>query len=154
MQVLCFCATSSPSCATICLRQTAIDFGNLFDPEISCIIQQNFYVDDCLCSTSDSKRAKIIVQQLTEFLRKGSFRLTKWLTNNLKVLEYIDVKTNERVLGVLWNVLIDTFGFNITLPHKPVIEGVSYSSELFVRPSWLCSEGAAGGGGHGAIPPL
>ena len=134
MQVHLFGATSSPSCATFCLRQTATDFGNQFNPEISSIIQQNFYVDDCLCSTSDPKRAKIIVKQLTELLGKGGFRLTKWLTNHREVLDYIpvlerstslqhqiiDINTNERVLGVLWNVLDDTFGFNITLPDKPV----------------------------------
>ena len=34
--------------------------------------------------------------------------------------QIIDINTNERVLGVLWNVLDDTFGFNITLPDKPV----------------------------------
>ena len=62
MQVLLFGATSSPSCATFCLGQTATDFGNQFDREISSIIQRNFYVDDCLCSTPVPKRAKIIVQ--------------------------------------------------------------------------------------------
>ena len=41
MQVQLFGATSSPSCATFCLRQTTTDFGNQFDPEISCIIQRN-----------------------------------------------------------------------------------------------------------------
>ena len=83
---------------------------------------------------SDPKRAKIIVQQLTELLGKGGFRLTKWLTNNREILDYtpvlersislqhqiIDISTNERVLGVLWNVLHETFSFNITLPDKPV----------------------------------
>ena len=44
MQVYLFGAISSLSCAIFCLRQTAIDFGNQFDPEISSIIQQNLYV--------------------------------------------------------------------------------------------------------------
>ena len=91
MQIHLFEATSSPSCATFCLRQTAFDFGNQFDPEIFSIIQQNFYVDDCLCSTSDPKRAQIIVQQLTELLRKDSFRLREWLTNNREVLDFTPV---------------------------------------------------------------
>ena len=38
--------------------------------------------------------------------------------------QIIDINTNERVLGVLWNVLNDIFGFNITLPDKPVTRSI------------------------------
>jgi len=134
MQVHLFGATSSPSCAAFCLRQTAIDFGDQFDPNVAEIVRQNYYVDDCLCCTSSLEEAKVIVQQLTELLSKGGFHLTKWLTNCPEVLnsipvqerstclqrQVIDSDTSERVLGVLWNVLDDTFGFNINFPDKPV----------------------------------
>ena len=134
MQVHLFGATSSPSCAAFSLRQTVTDYGDQFDPEISNIVKQHFYVDDCLCSTSSSDNAKLIVQQLTSLLSKGGFHLTKWLTNCPDVLNsipaherctsvqqhVIDTSTNERVLGVLWNVSDDTFGFRVALPEKPV----------------------------------
>ena len=82
--------------------------------------------------SSDS--AKLVVQQLTSLLSKGGFHPTKWLTNCPDVLNsipaherctsvqqhVIDTSTNERVLGVLWNVSDDTFGFRVALPEKPV----------------------------------
>ena len=42
MMVHIFGATSSPACASFCLKQTAIDFGHLFDPKIAKIVQDNF----------------------------------------------------------------------------------------------------------------
>ena len=133
MLVHLFGATSSPSVATFCLRQTATDFGCDFDPEIAEIVQRNFYVNDCLCSTTSPQKAISIVQQLTALLNKGGFRLTKWLTNCPKVLASIPVQercaslqhqvindnSKEMVLGVLWNVSDDTFGLHVTLPERP-----------------------------------
>ena len=133
MLVHLFGATSSPSVATFCLCQTATYFGCEFDPEIAEIVQRNFYVDDCLCSTTSPQKAISIVQQLTALLNKGGFRLTKWLTNCPEVLASIPVQercaslqhqvindnSKEMVLGVLWNVSDDTFGFHVTLPERP-----------------------------------
>ena len=135
MQVHLFGATSSPSSVAFCLRQAAIDLGDQFDPEISYIIQRYFYVDDCLCSTLSTHQAKLIVEQLTKLLKKGGFHLTKWHTNCREVLDTIPVNersiktqhevtddnwAKERVLGVLWNVLNDSFGFRITFSETPV----------------------------------
>ena len=134
MMVHLFGATSSPSCAAFSLRQTAKDFGKDFDPSIACmIVLHNFYVDDCLCSVPSVSKGNKVAKKLPNLLSKGGFRLTKWLTNNYKVLESIPVSerssslqhhelngdVKKRVLGVFWNVQNDEFGFNVSLPEKP-----------------------------------
>ena len=132
MLVHLFGATSSPSCASFCLRQTAIDFGKDFPPDISRIVRRNFYVDDCLCATSSVDNALSIYRDLSELLSKGGFHLTKWLSNSSKVLSAIPLSErskavkrpvgdsiNEKILGVHWDVDEDTFGFNLSLPEKP-----------------------------------
>ena len=62
MMVHIFGATSSLACASFCLKQTAIDFGHLFDPKIAKIVQNNFCVDDCLASVSSVLETKWVVQ--------------------------------------------------------------------------------------------
>lgn len=68
-------------------------------------------------------------------MSKGGFKLTKWISNDRKVLESIpeilrakDVKDLdlregilpiERALGVKWCVNTDTFGFKIVVKERP-----------------------------------
>ena len=68
MMVHVFGETSSPACASFCSKQTAIDFGHLFDPKIAEIVQNNFYVDDCLASVSSVLETKLVVQELASLL--------------------------------------------------------------------------------------
>ena len=132
MLVHLFGATSSPSCAAFCLRKTAQDFGNEFDSDISDIVADNFYVDDCLCSVSSVENGVKVVTQLPKLLQKGGFRLTKWLTNNFEVLQAIPEQERspslqlldfngtsiERVLGMCWHVEFDYFQFSVKLPER------------------------------------
>ena len=133
MLVHLFGATSSPSCAAFSLRQTAYDFGKQFDPFVTNLILNNFYVDDCLCSVSSVAEGIKVIKQLPKLLLQGGFHLTKWLTNNKQVLETIPVTerssslqrhelngdVKERVLGIYWNVRDDEFGFDVVLQDKP-----------------------------------
>ena len=57
MLVHLFGAASSPSCANFSLRQTAVEFGNLYKPVIFSIINSNFYVYDCLISSPSAEEA-------------------------------------------------------------------------------------------------
>ena len=67
MMVHIFGATSSPTCANFCLRQTAKEFGHLYEPLIFEIIDHNFYVDDCLVSLPSVERAIEIRQNCARF---------------------------------------------------------------------------------------
>ena len=73
--------------------------------------------------------------ELCGLLSRGSFRLTKWLSNDKDVLETIpkyerapsvldsdlfnDNLPLERTLGVQWNVDTDTFTFKVVPKDKP-----------------------------------
>ena len=136
MKVHLFGATSSPCCAAFCLRQSAIDFGQEFEPHVAHAIENNFYVDDLLISVSDSEICLKLVEGLRSLLAKAGFRLTKWLSNCEKVMNYLPKDEHsklfklsaldrdkdqhvERVLGINWKFNLDVFCFNISLPWKP-----------------------------------
>ncbi|XP_077976283.1 uncharacterized protein LOC120332657 [Styela clava] len=135
MTVHLFGSKSSPTVANFCLKRVAQDFGGEFDTDVIEAIEQDFYVDDLLksvCSENDGLRMK---QQLTEILKKGGFKLTKWLSNSEKILNSIpedekarsilnlkfDETLSDRVLGVYWKVSFDSFGFNIDMTSPDVM---------------------------------
>ena len=90
MVVHSFGATASPSCANFCLKQTAREFGHLYPSMISGAVLHNFYVDDCLVSVSTVKEAITMQQKLSELLAGRGFHLTKWISNDDKVLESLN----------------------------------------------------------------
>ena len=128
MLVHIFGATSSPCCATYCLRQSADWYGSNFDPDISKVVNRDFYVDDCLTSTCTIESAITLVEGLRKLLALGGFRLTKWISSSADVLNSIppeeraksvtnvdlEESVKERVLGVQWNVSNDEFGFKVS----------------------------------------
>ena len=87
-------ATSSPACASFCLRQVVKDFGHMHQPLTSEIIIHNFYVDDCLASFSPVEEANSIIMDLIQLLQRGEFHLTKWASSSSKVL--LNIPKEER----------------------------------------------------------
>ena len=132
MTVHVFGATSSPSCANYALRQTGKEHGQ---DETSHLIQSNFYVDDCLFSTSTVEKAIQLSNDLQDTCAKGGFHITKWISNDRRVLNTIpkeeraseiqelnfekDSLPNERALGILWCAETDMFGYNIAIKDRP-----------------------------------
>ena len=128
-----FGGVSSPSCANFALRKTADDNEEVYGPEIANTVKRNFYVDDCLKSVQSEQTAISHVEHLTGLLKKGGFRLTKWLSSSREVMESIpeseratsvkdldfDHAPIERAPGVQWRVVSDTFGFKITIKDRP-----------------------------------
>ena len=79
---------------------------------------------------------------------KGGFRLTKWLSNERKVIESFpideradqvkeltldDSLPNERTLGLMLNIQEDTFYYNTQIPEKPMTRRgiLSMASTIF-----------------------
>ena len=89
MTVHIFGAKSSPRCANFCLRQTAIEFGHLFEQCISKIVYNSFYVNDCLVFLPTVQEAISVQRGLRERLAKRGFCLRKWITNSEEVLRCI-----------------------------------------------------------------
>lgn len=135
MTVHIFGATSSPSCASFALRQTAEDFKDLFSVEAMETIKSNFYVDDCLKSVATENDAISLCKELETACAMGGFRLHKWICNNRNVLMSIpqadraqqvkdlDLEKSElpveRSLGIQWHVEKDELTFSVSLKNQP-----------------------------------
>ncbi|XP_030844258.1 uncharacterized protein LOC105444708 [Strongylocentrotus purpuratus] len=133
MLVHLFGATSSPSCAGFAINKTVQDNKRDFDEGVAETVLDNFYVDDCLKSVSTREEAKKLIPQLNELLRRGGFRLTKWVSNDKEVLSTVETSERaasvvdldldhlpiERTLGIMWNMETDTFSFKVKPKEVP-----------------------------------
>lgn len=111
------------------------------------MVRRNSYVDDFLKSLKISQEAKTVVKESTDFLSRGRFRLTKWISNDRKVLESIpqseraasgvdlalDEIPVERTLAVQWDVGTDKFCFKVVAKEKPLTRRglLSVASSLY-----------------------
>ena len=68
-----FGAACSLSCASFALRETSENNMSLFSPNVCETVLNNFYADDCLVSTPSESHAIALLDNLTNFLRKGFF---------------------------------------------------------------------------------
>ncbi|XP_041947173.1 uncharacterized protein LOC121708505, partial [Alosa sapidissima] len=135
MTVHLFGATSSPSCASFALKQTAEDFKDLFLHETVETIKQDIYVDDCLKSVATEADAVTLCKELERACSMGGFRLHKWISNSRTVLmsipqaarakevkdldlESSDLPT-ERTLGIQWHIERDKLTFAVSLKQQP-----------------------------------
>ena len=118
-----FGATSSPSVANFCLKKAASIYGTEFDPDVVQTVERNMYVDDLMKSVDTPTTAVRLSTQVRELLAKGGFRLTKWLSNDRRILAEIpetekavsvailDIQElpTECTLGLKWDVEVDKF---------------------------------------------
>ncbi|KAJ8027040.1 hypothetical protein HOLleu_32065 [Holothuria leucospilota] len=104
-------------------------------PDTISTVHRNFYVDDCLKSVSTEEEAERLYKELTALLNKGGFKLSKWLSNSLSLLENVpeedkcksikgmdftyEALPTERALGVYWNVHEDCFGYKFFVKSNP-----------------------------------
>ncbi|KAK3086079.1 hypothetical protein FSP39_013163 [Pinctada imbricata] len=126
----------SPAVATYGLRK-AIDILPNVREDVKYFVNNNFYVDDALLSTSTPQQAVDIMKRTQEALQKGgNLRLHKIASNSLEVvnsfaaadrstdLENIDFGDMEdvplqRSLGLFWNLQTDSFTFKVNSDDKP-----------------------------------
>jgi hypothetical protein len=115
-----WCASS----ATFALRQTAHD-DTCHTEDIKGVIQNNFYVDDCLKSVEDRDQGDKVIKETKQLLSQGGFNLTKFITNDSELLKEIpeserakEVKnlnhmSNSKALGIHWDIVSDSFYFEV-----------------------------------------
>lgn len=123
-----FGAVSSPSVCNYALRKTEEDNSEDFSQSARCSVFRNFYVDDLLKSVATVEEALDLQQELVKLLAKGGFKLCKFVTNKVGVLQglppeqrarsvqEVDLSADnveDRALGLLWNVSGDFFGISI-----------------------------------------
>jgi hypothetical protein len=122
---------SSPGVANFGLRKAALDSEDNFSPNVTKFMQENFYVDDGLCSVASVTEAVEIVKGSQEICANSGLNLHKFVSNSREVLHSItagdradrvknldldkDLLPMERALGVAWCVESDTFRFRVVI---------------------------------------
>ena len=95
-----FGARDSPACANFALQQVAKDYIDEF-PQVSPIVEKNFYMDDLVSSFEDTETAKYTAIAIKEVLRRGKFNLTKWCSNSQEFCKHFDEATLAKPLHIL-----------------------------------------------------
>ena len=127
-----FGATSSPGVATYGLRKLASD-NKRISPKAAAFIQDDFYVDDGLTSTSTPEDAIELIAQARKICAQGNLRLHKFTSNSKEVLSTVpesersitgvdlfsEQLPEQRTLGLIWSVDSDSFKFSNTMTPKP-----------------------------------
>ena len=147
MTVHIFGAADSPSCVNYALKRTAQDNVGRFNCETIQTVLNDFYMDDLLKSVKTPDEAVNLAKELTQLLSSGGFRLHKWISNSVAVMESIpeservvqdiDLELNElpiqRALGLKWSVSEDCFFFDPTPRELPPTKRgvVSIVSSIF-----------------------
>ncbi|CAH8546527.1 unnamed protein product [Schistosoma turkestanicum] len=107
--------------ANFALGKTVDIFGKELNKVVQEVVDKSFYVDDYLTSIDNVQDAIELATTLGLLLRKSGFRLTKWISNCLQVLESIHPEeraeavkeidferlSTERTLGLFWNTTVD-----------------------------------------------
>ena len=91
-------------------------------------------MDDLLKSVYSNSQAIALYRNWTELLKRGGFRLAKWISDSKEVIKNIpdsdvcksvlnvrdsNYSSCQRVLGIQWKFKTDVFRFNITVKQKP-----------------------------------
>ena len=122
-----FGVTSSPSVVNFCSKKTAM-MKEQQNSEVTNVIDRNMYVDDLMKSTETAAHAISFANKVSEQLNKGGFHLTKWCSNDRRLIAAIPeserAKTvvnleleqlpTKSALGMKWNIENDKFVWEIS----------------------------------------
>ena len=117
------------------MKRTATNNTDRYGQEAAEVKRSNFNVDDLLKSVDDPKTAMILVKNVVDMCKNGGFHLTKFISNNRKLLMYIlegqrrngakkadliDDLPTGKALSIQWNIPDDSFTFNIQVNRRPL----------------------------------
>ncbi|KAK3092639.1 hypothetical protein FSP39_005230 [Pinctada imbricata] len=136
MRVHVFGNKPSPAIATYGLRKTVENCEETYGSDVKDFVCRNFYVDDGLVSLSSAAEVTDLVKRSQHALRtEGSLRLHKIASNSSEVMEAFppedlgkelksldfekDYLPLQRSLGLVWNLNLDSFVFDIPDFDKP-----------------------------------
>ena len=94
MKRLTFGVTTSPHLASQVLRQLASDYSDEF-PTAAALIEQAFYVDDCLTGADTLREECHIREELNQLFDKAKMTLHKWRTSSTELLVSIPDELRE-----------------------------------------------------------
>lgn len=98
-------------------------------PEAAKVIENDFYVDDCLTGSDTVFGAKILCADINKILTQGGFRLRHWHSNSKEIEEFMRSEHTEsvnlsetdetKVLGIKWLMDTDEFAINVRISIMP-----------------------------------
>ena len=127
-----FGVSSSSFIANMCIKRNAADFAHKY-PLAAKIVNDSFYVDDCLTGADSVEEGIEIHRQLQGLLSEAKFLLRKWNSSSPAVLEAIpgelrDTQTSltisdtddlyTKTLGIEWYSVMDHFRLDVS-NHLP-----------------------------------
>lgn len=131
-EVLPFGTTCSPCCAVYALQQHVRDHEPP-DSLLIRVVENSFYVDNCLHSVSKAEDAKALIDNLRALLSKGGFEIRQWANNVPEVVAHLPPEAqsasselwlskasdnlNEPTLGLCWDCLTDTLSYKPSHPE-------------------------------------
>ena len=95
MKRLTFVIITSPYLASQVLRQLAMYHGKEF-VRVEKLINQSFYVDDCLTGADSVEEACELQYELNQLLSIGQMTLRKWRTSSSALLDTIPKELQEK----------------------------------------------------------
>lgn len=123
----------SPACAAYALQRTFSDHGKNLEGAVK-DTARNFYVDDILHSVDDEEQAARVASKLTDLMKRGGFRLTKWSSNQPKVLGGVPKEDRSEIgtqsgvlpanltvgkaLGVVWDQGADRLAVRVDVKSR------------------------------------
>ncbi|XP_025766921.1 uncharacterized protein LOC112848107 [Oreochromis niloticus] len=135
MRVHVFGNSPSPAVAIFGLRKAAEHQEVEYGSDARHFVERDFYVDDGLRSFATTAEAIDVLRRTQQMLAASNITLHKIASNRAEVLNafpadqradnvkdlnlFVDDLPVQRSLGVSWNIMTDTFGFNIPENQKP-----------------------------------
>ncbi|XP_063635689.1 uncharacterized protein LOC134806062 [Cydia splendana] len=133
MTALIFGANCSPFVAQFIKNKNAQRFEADMPDAVNAIIKSH-YMDDYLDSHDDEQTAVKIINDVLKIHNDGGFEMRNLTCNKPEILSHMPVETLspsairfkiggenlcERTLGLLWNPVIDSLGFDMSLKRIP-----------------------------------
>ncbi|XP_045511117.1 uncharacterized protein LOC123706034 [Colias croceus] len=117
-----FGTSSAPYLAVKALQQVAVDEGGSY-PLAAAKLKTDFYMDDLLTGCDSEKEALRLYEEMNELLSKGGFKLQKWSSNSMEVMEGFEGNIEQdrelkeddvtKVVGLFWNRRTDDFSYRV-----------------------------------------
>jgi hypothetical protein len=126
-----FGVTSSSFVANMCVQRNATDITQSY-PLAAKVVNESFYVNDCLTGADTVEQAIETHQQLQELFSKAEFLLRKWNSSSPAVLESIPAELHDsqtsltisetdetytKTLEIEWHSVMDHFRLDVSNHH-------------------------------------
>lgn len=132
-----FGVSSSSFIANMCVKRNAADFAHKY-PLAAKIVNDSFYVDDCLSGADSVEEGVEVHRQLQGLFSEAEFLLRKWNSSSPLVLEAIPAELRAsqtslpisstedvytKTLGVEWHSVMDHFRLDVN--NHTLAEGLT-----------------------------